>query len=823
MRPAEFIVRSASGVVVAVLLMLAGCGGGGGGGGDEETRTAITSPADLLLVFQAGRPGDAESVVQSSLTLSEDPVRRTAYPGPGELGLRPLVEFELTSESISFLGNEEGVYEPAITIPCRGKTGEIIAAVDYTFTFHGSGAVEQGTTPPMLVARGTVLVLGANRAAQLLYILDPARPAQALHLEGSSLGLPDRYPDYNDGMPGGSPRAVVGIQVYTAEHGLVGLVAVDAVTGEVTEETVAAASLPRPGLSGGTHSGRVTVWTIDARSGAPLAGTAVVLSQGSLTVRTRTDASGKAVISGLARGVAYAASAGGRALKAYTLARATAAVAVLPLRAEQACADALAFGAVEAGDGDTVPVPLYVSCAQDTDACSLALRFDPAALSIAGIEDVGYDATYALVLDAALVPAMPVFHDITINNDEGWVVAGLLFDDFQDPDPTSVLPAGTARAHFLDLNVHVAGSGERLIAFTNGEEHPAGVAVYNVLSTAEGVSMRPCGKPALIVPPGQCPAVEQMAEDGGTLFALAEFAVTPSVGASIVRVTGSDEDAVAGVIRTLRTPRLSMCSDVIGRDAAGGGVLDSVGARFLAAPGAYDLEVTPLAIGEKLAVDAYGVAPASFGDAPEARERTMLFGPAGVACGIGIQLGAGDLSFVAATRSVLAEAEFPRRWDLPAMLIAEIEASNGMSAYRRWVDARAPAPARADFAFLDVPALIAPASSSSVLDATPRSAELRWQRVPGACCYIVAFADARGSELWEIIVPASANDPQTLVAPPLPYTCELMSRVPYEWTVTAIAASDADSGFSSAALDLLSLAFAEERRATCAARVLRWE
>ncbi|HAK95409.1 MAG TPA: hypothetical protein DCM87_10485, partial [Planctomycetes bacterium] len=324
MRLSEFASRSASLSMLAALLLLAGCGGGGGGGGDDVAGTAITSPADRLSVFNVRRPGGAESVVQSSVTLSEDPVRRTAYPGPGELALRPLVEFTLTKSSIRFLGNEEGVYEPPITFPRRGRSGLIIDAVDYTFRFHGSGATEQGTTPPMLVAQGTVRVLGADHAAQLLYVLDPAEPAQALHLEGSSLGLPNEYPVYDRDIPGGSPRAVIGIQAYTAAHGLVGLVTVDPATGEVTEETVLGASLPRPGLSGGTHAGRVTVWTIDARSGAPLAGTAVVLAQGALTVRARTDADGMAVVSGLARG-AYAVSAGGRALKARSFARATAA------------------------------------------------------------------------------------------------------------------------------------------------------------------------------------------------------------------------------------------------------------------------------------------------------------------------------------------------------------------------------------------------------------------------------------------------------------------------------------------------------------------
>jgi len=332
--------------------------------------------------------------------------------------------------------------------------------------------------------------------------------------------------------------------------------------------------------------------------------------------------------------------------------------------------------------------------------------------------------------------------------------------------------------------------------------------------------MRPCGKPALIMPPGQCPAVEKLAEDGGTLFAPAEFAIAPSDPGSIVRITDSEERAGGGA---METPRLHMYSDVVARDAGGGGGLASVGALFLVEPGAYDLEVAPLGADEKVAVDAYGVVPPSFGDAPAARERTLLFGPAGLACAIGTQLGAADLGFNAAERSVLAEAEFPRRWDLPARLVVEVEAPNGTSAFRRRVDARAPAPPRADFTFLDVPMLVAPASSASMLDLTARAEELRWQRVPGACCYIVSFGEASGAVLWEIIVPAGTKPEETLVAPPLPESCELMARVAYEWKVTAVAMGNAAGGVSGAAFDLLALAFAEERRATCAARIVRWE
>jgi len=805
-------------LLLAALVLLPGCGGGGGGGGGDGAGPAIAAPADRLSVFHVGRPGGAESFAQTSATLSEKPIRRAAYPGPGELRLRALVEFTLTKDSITFLGNEEGVYEPPIVFPRRARSGRVIEATDYTFRFHGSGVTEPRSTPPMVAARGTVRVLGADHAAQLLYVLDPTRPAQTLHLEESSFGLDDEYPDYDGEMPGGSPRAVIGIQIYTAAHGLVGLVAVDPVTGEVTGETALKADLPRPGLSGGAHGGRVTVWTIDARSGVPFAGTAVVVAQGALTVRTRTDAEGKAVVSGLAPG-AYSVSAGGRALKARSFAGATAACAVLPLPAEEPGADELLFGAVEAGEGETVSVPLYVSCAEDTVACSLALKFDPRALQIVGQDLVGFADTCALKLNPALVSNPLYWVNGRLDNDEGWIVVGMVFDGLGGADPPTVIPAGTSRARLLDLNVRVGSGAERWIMFANA--HPALVPTsYNVLSTVEGVSMRPCGKPALITPPGACQAVKKLAEDGGTLFAPVEFHLAPSNPGSVVRVTGSKERAGGGRIETSRS---NLYSDAFAGVAGAGGALDAAGALFLLEPGAHDLEVAPLGAGEKVAVEARGAAPPSFGAAPAARQRALLFGPAGAAGALATELGAAELGFDAAEGAVAAEAEFPRLWDLPAMLVVELEAPIGESAYRCKVDARAAAPAPERFDFLDVPALIAPASSASMLDLTERGEALRWRRVREASFYIVSFSDSSGAVLWEIFVPAGRAAAQTVVVPPLPESCELAPRVAYRWKVTAVAAAGTKTAVSGAVFDLLALGLAEERRATCAPRIVRWE
>ncbi len=777
---------------------------------DNRPYPTIVAPIDRMTVFEHRRPGGDGGAVVSSFTLAENPIKRSPYAAAGELSLRASAAFAVDAADVRFFGTEEGVFQPAVVFPRHAAAGQIVPAAAYTLKLHGSGATSARATPPMLVVPGTVRVLGTVQEAQLVYVLDPAAPAQALHLEGSTLGLSSSYPVYGEGMPGGSPRAVVGIQAYTAAHGLVGLVQVDRTTGQVTEETVLAADLPRPGLSGGAHAGTVTVWTVDARSGAPLPGTAVTLVHGNAVVRTRTDAGGRAVVSGIAPGALYDVSAGGRALTACSFVRALAAFAVLPLRAEERRADEIALGALEADAGATVPVPIRVSCAADTAACSLALAFDSQSIAVVG-DGVGRDAANALQL--AIVND-PYFAAVSFDNAQGWLVAGILFDS----NLATSIRAGTVRESLFDLHVRVAGSGERVISLVNGQEHPAGVATYNVLTTLAGESVHPDGVRALITPSGGLSATETLAVEGGTLFANTEFDIRPSPAGSRVQVTGAVEAAGNAV---LATPRVGMRSDVFGRVTAGGTTLNGAGARFLAEPGIHDLAVTSLGSNEKLVVGAVGQVPAEFGATPSTVERALLMGPSGLPGTIALELGRAVPGFNAAARNVSAQFELPRRWDLPVWLVAEVEAGGAASSYRRWVDATAPAPAQATFTFLAPPVLVAPAGSTSVIDVTARTTALRWQRVPEAQCYVLSLGDMHGSLLWQIQVPASTDAQQSVVLPPLPFTCGLLAHVPYLWSVAAIVTRSGTAAVSGAAYDVLGVDLGEERRASCAPRVLR--
>ena len=110
-----------------------------------------------------------------------------------------------------------------------------------------------------------------------------------------------------------------------------------------------------------------------------------------------------------------------------------------------------------------------------------------------------------------------------------------------------------------------------------------------------------------------------------------------------------------------------------------------------------------------------------------------------------------------------------------------------------------------------------------MLDLTERGEALRWRRVREASFYIVSFSDSSGAVLWEIFVPAGRAAAQTVVVPPLPESCELAPRVAYRWKVTAVAAAGTKTAVSGAVFDLLALGLAEERRATCAPRIVRWE
>ncbi len=829
-----------------VLTAMLGCGGGGGGGGsgaEPRPEPRISHAAESVSVFTTFEMRGAERVqvgTFASFLIEGDSARVVAFPGPGETSPRPCARVRVSDSEFAFLGDDEGVCDPPPALARDVEDGHIVASIAYTYTRNANGAAEQRATPPLLAKHSKVTVLGQTRDALLLYVLVPERAAPpALDLSASALGITSAYPPIAKGQqhpgPDGTPRAIAGIQVYTGDLALVGLLTVDPASGELLAESVLSAQVPRPGLHGPAHAGSVTVWTIDARSGLPLEGVSVVLSQGALVARGRTDSDGKLTVAQLQPGAAYSVTAGGRALTTAGVALARAATVVLALREDSAPGTELVFGVCEVpqGGAQSTTVPIYVSSSEEVSGIQLSLSFDPAKVTVES------DGVCPIAAQCALeLHPLPIWGDAwqdrvmfavsQVYQADGWLFAGIVFDDYSESETVNIIPAGTRRFRLLDLRTRVQDADESIVLFANGVSRPGQVIKYNnVLAVpAEDnftASVRPHTKPALLVRAGDCPECEKLPEDGGQLFREAVFSVAAAgAGDAQVQVTGSPAATGAGSF-TIDTKRAGMLSDALAVRYAQDSALAEIGARYLLPPGECELECAALPEDAKITMQTAGGFPVAISTITLARCELRLFGPSGCLAGDALAPGRAIPSF-ASQSTVEAQAQFPALWDLPQALVTELTYADGSaSATHAWVDVRADAEQTSQQTFLSAADLLAPASSTDLNDTVPHTVALRWRKVEGAGAYYLDIGNEENYSICSIFVPddGAATPDMEVALPPMPATAPLTSLVPYTWRVRAVALTAGTTAPTGTEADLITLGLSRARESLSAARIVR--
>ena len=794
---------------------------------DNRPAPRIDLPADVLSVFErraAGGPGALPVETYASLAWSDAPLHLAAFPTFGGLAPRAAAIVALAPGSVAYLGTEDEVFEPPLVLAREAAVGTVQGPLAYTAVLPAHGEVEARTSVALLSARARVQVLGVPEDAHVLHVVDPSVPAQAaLDLSASSfpeLSGPYPYVAYAHGPD--APGAIIGMQVFVPGLGLAGLIAVDPVTGVFVEEHVLTAQVPRPGLSGGVLTdGSLSVWTIDARSGRPLAGVAVVVSQGELVLRARTGAAGRADFEGLAPSVPYAVVAGGRALAARGMVAARARCVVIPLDLSRVCDNELAItgGVLDSGTAVPVELPILLSTREDAVALQLSLAFDPEQVQIAG-NGVCAAETCALTLRPPVAwgpewaPCDACFW-LEFSNTEGWLVAGLVFD-FSASGQT-IIPAGASRLHLLDLRVNGVAPVESTVRFVNGVRRQlsggASPVQHNVVTTAGGMSQIPVGIPGLLTAHDAFPAMELLAEEGGELQRTAWVSAALADGETL-SVTGATPVHGPGVVGA-EVARYAMTTDALALRREGG-VVTAAAASFQGGAGERWLPWRALAAGALVPCVFSGAAPVSFADGFTARRDLVVLGPAGAAGGASGVLEREMLEPV--PQGVAFSADCPWFWALPSAAVVTLAAPGGaQSSVCLWDDAGAAAPAVVDFA--DPPALLFPPAPQFPGDTAAQGAPLRWAPVAGAAYHVVTVGDDTGDPLLELIVPGA--EPSELVLPPLPAACLLNVRVPYTWFVAAVLC-EGGAGGHAAALDMLRVARTWQRAAAAAARRIEW-